>query len=335
MASSSGPPNSSSLPMTQSQGPGEPEFSGNPSMRNHLSGLNRSSDGEFTPLDNLRLRPILYDDDYENASSGPLKFSTSPSTDSIPLPPLPAILPPPPRPASFDFVLPKISSFLFPSSSSSPLSSSSFPSFSFAGPFSSSSPSSSSSSSIIQSPSLYHPYRSTQPSHVRDVSFFPVANSIKDPYPALCECSRADCPNCGPAMLEDEEEASDCAESPDVLANVNSAASAQGKVPTMARPLRPPYPVNAQELLRNMSPQDILRGHKQDKPHACDFPGCTARFANQAGLRVHYRSHVNFRPFVCMVCDRSFTRSSNAHQHVRMVHKLESSSGYVRNLQKR
>eukprot|EP00744_Colponema_vietnamica_P001183 GILI01001987.1.p1 GENE.GILI01001987.1~~GILI01001987.1.p1 ORF type:complete len:260 (+),score=52.16 GILI01001987.1:129-908(+) len=77
-----------------------------------------------------------------------------------------------------------------------------------------------------------------------------------------------------------------------------------------------------------------IRVHTQEKPYICNFEGCGLGFISSTYLRAHMRGHLNIRPFVCEICQKAFTRSTNAHQHVRMVHRLKESIGFVRNLQK-
>ena len=56
----------------------------------------------------------------------------------------------------------------------------------------------------------------------------------------------------------------------------------------------------------------------------CNFRGCKKGFAKSTSLIVHYWRHNNVRPFICDLCNCSFTQSGTLSRHNRAVHKVKS-----------
>ncbi|KDQ13064.1 hypothetical protein BOTBODRAFT_112088 [Botryobasidium botryosum FD-172 SS1] len=63
--------------------------------------------------------------------------------------------------------------------------------------------------------------------------------------------------------------------------------------------------------------QQHLRRHSQEKPYACDYPGCGKAFAITGALTIHKRIHNGEKPFKCTYCDRAFSETSNLSKHLR------------------
>uniref|UniRef100_A0A8C6N311 C2H2-type domain-containing protein n=1 Tax=Mus spicilegus TaxID=10103 RepID=A0A8C6N311_MUSSI len=47
-----------------------------------------------------------------------------------------------------------------------------------------------------------------------------------------------------------------------------------------------------------------------EKPYKCTWEGCDWRFARSDELTRHYRKHMGAKPFQCIVCNHSFSRSN-------------------------
>ena len=55
--------------------------------------------------------------------------------------------------------------------------------------------------------------------------------------------------------------------------------------------------------------------HSGEKPYSCTWPGCDWKFARSDELTRHYRKHTGYKPFVCAVCSRAFSRSGKLSSH--------------------
>lgn len=51
------------------------------------------------------------------------------------------------------------------------------------------------------------------------------------------------------------------------------------------------------------------------------WPNCEKRYSRLENLKTHQRKHTGERPYLCTVCNRSFTNASDKAKHVNRVHK--------------
>ena len=60
--------------------------------------------------------------------------------------------------------------------------------------------------------------------------------------------------------------------------------------------------------------------HSGNRPYACDYVGCKARFANHGSLIYHKRTHETIRKYKCPFdnCDKGFNKSEDLKRHIRV-----------------
>ncbi|XP_009880090.1 PREDICTED: early growth response protein 2b-like [Charadrius vociferus] len=62
----------------------------------------------------------------------------------------------------------------------------------------------------------------------------------------------------------------------------------------------------------------------REKPFKCEFEGCDRRFANSSDRKKHMHVHTSDKPYICKVCDKSYTHPSSLRKH--MKHDLHSAA---------
>ena len=55
--------------------------------------------------------------------------------------------------------------------------------------------------------------------------------------------------------------------------------------------------------------------HTGERPHHCQYEGCTWSFPTKSKLARHRRTHTNERRFVCSLCQKTFSRPEHLQQH--------------------
>lgn len=62
-----------------------------------------------------------------------------------------------------------------------------------------------------------------------------------------------------------------------------------------------------------------MRVHTGEKPHCCEYPGCSKTFSDSSSLARHRRTHTGKRPYKCEdpLCEKTFTRRTTLTAHMR------------------
>lgn len=55
-----------------------------------------------------------------------------------------------------------------------------------------------------------------------------------------------------------------------------------------------------------------------EKPFKCEFEGCDRRFANSSDRKKHMHVHTSDKPYLCKMCDKSYTHPSSLRKHMKV-----------------
>lgn len=55
-----------------------------------------------------------------------------------------------------------------------------------------------------------------------------------------------------------------------------------------------------------------------EKPFKCEFDGCDRRFANSSDRKKHMHVHTSDKPYLCKMCDKSYTHPSSLRKHMKV-----------------
>lgn len=56
-----------------------------------------------------------------------------------------------------------------------------------------------------------------------------------------------------------------------------------------------------------------------EKPFQCEFEGCDRRFANSSDRKKHMHVHTSDKPYLCKMCDKSYTHPSSLRKHMKVI----------------
>lgn len=67
-----------------------------------------------------------------------------------------------------------------------------------------------------------------------------------------------------------------------------------------------------------------------EKPFQCEFEGCDRRFANSSDRKKHMHVHTSDKPYLCKMCDKSYTHPSSLRKHMKVIlEKINHQTNYV------
>lgn len=66
---------------------------------------------------------------------------------------------------------------------------------------------------------------------------------------------------------------------------------------------------------RQQAPMFVSTG---EKPFQCEFEGCDRRFANSSDRKKHMHVHTSDKPYLCKMCDKSYTHPSSLRKHMKV-----------------
>jgi len=72
-------------------------------------------------------------------------------------------------------------------------------------------------------------------------------------------------------------------------------------------------------ILRNVCSVFLLG----EKPFKCEFEGCDRRFANSSDRKKHMHVHTSDKPYLCKMCDKSYTHPSSLRKHMKVTITLQ------------
>ncbi len=56
-----------------------------------------------------------------------------------------------------------------------------------------------------------------------------------------------------------------------------------------------------------------------EKPFKCEYEGCDRRFANSSDRKKHMHVHTSDKPYLCKLCDKSYTHPSSLRKHMKVT----------------
>lgn len=91
---------------------------------------------------------------------------------------------------------------------------------------------------------------------------------------------------------------------------------------TGERPFSCHFPHCVKTFVQRANYMKHLRWHTGERPHACTFKDCNKRFPTAYDMKLHINSiHTGARPFVCQICNQSFSQPSTLRVHRLRVHQ--------------
>uniref|UniRef100_A0A8C4YTG7 Zic family member 2 (odd-paired homolog, Drosophila) b n=1 Tax=Gadus morhua TaxID=8049 RepID=A0A8C4YTG7_GADMO len=93
------------------------------------------------------------------------------------------------------------------------------------------------------------------------------------------------------------------------------------RVHTGEKPFTCPFPGCLKVFARSENLKIHKRTHtgNREKPFVCDFFQCDRRFANSSDRKKHMHVHTSDKPYVCKMCDKSYTHPSSLRKHTMKV----------------
>lgn len=67
-----------------------------------------------------------------------------------------------------------------------------------------------------------------------------------------------------------------------------------------------------------IEPIFVIICYPGEKPFLCEFDGCDRRFANSSDRKKHMHVHTSDKPYLCKLCDKSYTHPSSLRKHMKV-----------------
>lgn len=62
--------------------------------------------------------------------------------------------------------------------------------------------------------------------------------------------------------------------------------------------------------------------HENYRPYECTYPGCNKKYSIENRFKVHMRTHLGVKPFICQICSKSFNEKGNLKTHLKFHSEL-------------